>query len=85
VWVLLLTCVAVALVIVQQGTTVDRQRELIRVLDQDSRQLFSSRMHDLANRRLAPKANKPKPDQRPATPPAERKPIATGARLVRST
>jgi hypothetical protein len=70
-------------VIVQQGATVDRQRELIRVLDHDSRQLFSSRMHDLANRRQTLKQKEPKTDQRPVTPP-ERKPIAAGARLVRS-
>src|SRR5262245_8101557 len=49
-WLLLFSCVMIAFVVAQQGETVDRQRELIQILDFDSRQLHSERVRELINR-----------------------------------
>ncbi len=60
VWLLLLSCVAVAFVMADQARTVEQQRELIQVLQVDSQQLFSTRMQDLTDQhRKSLEAQKP--------------------------
>jgi hypothetical protein len=47
----LLTCLAMILVVAQQGGTIDKQRNLIQLLWDDSRQLNKIRVQDLAKQR----------------------------------
>jgi len=47
----LLTCLAMILVVTQQGGTIDAQKNLIRVLWDDSRQLNKIRIQDLVKQR----------------------------------
>jgi sugar lactone lactonase YvrE len=47
----LLTCLAMILVVAQQGGTIDTQRNLIRVLWDDSKQLNKMRVQDLVKQR----------------------------------
>ena len=47
----LLTCLAMILVVTQQGGTIDNQRNLIRVLWDDSKQLNKIRIQDLVKQR----------------------------------
>ena len=47
----LLTCLAMILVVTQQGGTIDMQKNLIRVLWDDSKQLNKIRIQDLVKQR----------------------------------
>ena len=47
----LLTCLTMILVVTDQGGTIDTQRNLIRLLWSDSKQLNSIRLKDLAKQR----------------------------------
>ena len=47
----LLTCLAMILVVTQQGGTIDAQKNLIRVLWDDSKQLNKIRIQDLVKQR----------------------------------
>lgn len=47
----LLTCLAMILVVAQQGGTIDTQKNLIRVLWDDSKQLNKMRIQDLVKQR----------------------------------
>jgi hypothetical protein len=47
----LLTCLAMILVVAQQGGTIDTQKNLIRVLWDDSKQLNKIRIQDLVKQR----------------------------------
>jgi hypothetical protein len=47
----LLTCLAMILVVAQQGGTIDTQQNLIRVLWDDSKQLNKIRIQDLVKQR----------------------------------
>jgi len=47
----LLTCLAMILVVTQQGGTIDSQKNLIRVLWDDSKQLNKIRIQDLVKQR----------------------------------
>ena len=49
--VVLLTCLAMILVVTQQGGTIDTQKNLIRALWDDSRALNKIRLQDLAKQR----------------------------------
>ncbi|MFI5112903.1 MAG: hypothetical protein ACHP9S_08760 [Terriglobales bacterium] len=49
--VVLLTCLTMILVVTQQGGTIDTQKNLIRVLWDDSKQLNKIRIQDLAKQR----------------------------------
>ncbi len=84
--VVLLTCLAMILVVAQQGGTIDTQRNLIRLLWDDSKQLNKIRIQDLAKERekmkstdpnsgspeQKPPAAKPAPALPPEPPPAQR-------------
>src|SRR5690606_28705844 len=62
-WLLLLACVGVTVVVAHQARTVEEQRLLIKVLQSDSQELWSGRIHDLLK--------KGPPDAKPASPEAE--------------
>ena len=47
----LLTCLAMILVVAQQGGTIDKQRNLIQLLWDDSKQLNKIRIQDLVKKR----------------------------------
>jgi hypothetical protein len=84
--IVLLTCLTMILVVTQQGGTIDTQRNLIRLLWDDSKQLNKIRIQDLAKQReqmnltdpnngspeQKPPAAKPAPEPRPGPPPAQR-------------
>ena len=83
--VVLLTCLTMILVVAQQGGTIDTQRNLIRLLWGDSKQLNKIRIQDLIKQRekmnstdpnngspeKKPPAAKPAPAPRPGPPPAQ--------------
>ncbi|HVZ61585.1 MAG TPA: hypothetical protein VG892_12445 [Terriglobales bacterium] len=89
-WTLLLACVGIAYVVAQQGETVDRQLQLIRILDSDSRELHASHISELLNRHKSQKQEeKAVPEKQktwimPNEPAPESIPMAHGPRLVRA-
>ena len=67
----LLTCLAMILVVAQQGGTIDTQRNLIRVLWEDSKQLNKIRIQDLVKQREKIPATDPRyaaPQQKEKAP-----------------
>ena len=91
----LLTCLAMILLVAQQGGTIDAQKNLIRVLWDDSKQLNKLRIEDLVKQRekmhatdphyAAPgeKAPAEKAEPAPQRPPAQSVLPARPARVLR--
>ena len=93
----LLTCLAMILVVTQQGGTIDSQKNLIRVLWDDSKELNKIKVQDLAKQREkmyltdphygAPQGNEKAPAEKaapaPQRPPAQPVLPAKPARVLR--
>jgi hypothetical protein len=75
----LLTCLAMILVVAQQGGTIDTQQNLIRVLWDDSKQLNKIRVQDLVKQREKVYATEPHyaaPEDKSQAAPAPQRPPA---------
>jgi hypothetical protein len=95
----LLTCLAMILVVAQQGGTIDKQRNLIQLLWDDSKQLTEIRIQELAKQRekiFATNPNYAAPQEKDKAPtekaePAPQRPPAPSvlppkpARVLRQT
>ena len=87
----LLTCLAMILVVAQQGGTIDKQRNLIQLLWDDSKQLNKIRIQELAKQRekmylsdthyAAPQEKDKAPAEKAA--PAPQRPPAVPAKQMR--
>ncbi len=84
--IVLLTCLLMILLVSQQGGTIETQKNLIRVLWDDSKQLNSIRVQDLAKKRDQKSAEPQKgnPEQKPQEDKAAPQPAPNGKRPVQT-